>query len=448
MDAFTVSVIVIGCLAAGLLAGWFAAGARAATRAAQSGADIRAQLAASDAARHGLQAQLEHQHLLYRDLVTQSRADQASREERERREQAVLRALAPVHETLQSMQLKVDDLERDRHAQFGTLAEQLRRAQQSDEALRATTESLASALRSGATRGVWGETQLRRVVEAAGLTRYVDFDTQTSIVSDAGAGRPDMVIRLPGDKAIAVDAKVPLDAYLEASAIPLTAVGAEGARRKSLLDKHVKALRSHVDALAKKAYWAGLTSSPEFVVCFVPSESLLAAALEEDPSLLDYAFSKRVALASPVNLWAVLKTVAYTWTQQDVSKEARALFELGNELYERLGTLAGHADDLRRAIERTVDSYNRFAGSLESRVLVSARRFPGIDQTKLDAMEAPTLVEKTPRRLTAPELLDGALSGEDQRQAGRGDAASEASEPTLLSADLGDVRERIGPFAD
>ena len=138
-------------------------------------------------------------------------------------------------------------------------------------------------------------------------------------------------------------------------------------------------MRAHVDALAKKTYWAGLPSSPEFVVCFVPSESLLAAALEEDPSLLDYAFGKRVALASPVNLWAVLKTVAYTWTQQDVSQEARALFDLGNQLYERLGGLATHADDLRRAIERTVDSYNSFAGSLESRVLVSARRFPGID---------------------------------------------------------------------
>ena len=168
------------------------------------------------------------------------------------------------------MQAKVDDLERDRHAQFGTLAEQLRQAHQSGEALRATTESLASALRSGSTRGVWGETQLRRVVEAAGLTRYIDFDTQTSITSDAGAGRPDMVIRLPGDKAIAVDAKVPLDAYLEASAIPLTALGAEGARRKALLEKHVKAVRAHIDALARKTYWAGLSSSPEFVVCFVP----------------------------------------------------------------------------------------------------------------------------------------------------------------------------------
>jgi DNA recombination protein RmuC len=447
MDAFTVSVIVIGCLAAGMLAGWFAGGARATTRSSLASAELGARLAASEAGRHGVQAQLDHQQLLYRELASQARSDQAAREERERREHAVLRALAPVHETLQSMQSKVDDLERDRHAQFGTLAEQLRQAQQSGEALRATTESLASALRSGSTRGVWGETQLRRVVEAAGLTRYIDFDTQTSITSDAGAGRPDMVIRLPGDKAIAVDAKVPLEAYLEASAIPLTALGAEGARRKSLLEKHVKAVRAHIDALARKTYWAGLASSPEFVVCFVPSESLLAAALEEDPSLLDYAFGKRVALASPVNLWAVLKTVAYTWTQQDVSQEARALFELGNELYERLGKLAGHADDLRRAIERTVDSYNRFAGSLESRVLVTARRFPGIDQTKLDALAAPTIVEKSPRRLTAPELLDGTLDLED-RPGGRTDAEGPATGVVLVTADLGEVRDRISPQRD
>ncbi len=432
MDALILSGVVIASLAIGALAGWVLGIARSTARTTREHADLRARLAAAEAARQGVQAQLDHQQVLYRELAAQARADQAAREERERREQSVLRALAPVQETLHTMQTKVDELERDRHAQFGTLAEQLRRATESDEALRATTESLAGARRAGTTRGVWGETQLRRVVEAAGLTRYVDFDTQTSITSDAGAGRPDMVIRLPGDKAIAVDAKVPLDAYLEASAIALTAQGAEGARRRTLLDKHVKAVRAHVDALAKKTYWAGLPSSPEFVVCFVPSESLLAAALEEDPSLLDYAFSKRVALASPVNLWAVLKTVAFTWTQQDVSREARTLFELGNQLYERLGGLAKHADDLRRAIERTVDSYNSFAGSLESRVLVSARRFPGIDQTKLDALAEPALIQKAPRHLTAPELLDGAL---------------EIEEPAVV-ADLGDLRERIADAAD
>ncbi|GAA2970264.1 DNA recombination protein RmuC [Microbacterium terrae] len=435
MDALPLSLLVIAALAIGALAGWAAGLARASARAAREQVELTARVAAADAARQGVQAQLDHQQMLYRELSQQARSDQAQREERERREQSVLRALAPVQETLQAMQTKVDDLERDRHTQFGSLAEQLRRSHESGEALRATTESLASALRSGSTRGVWGETQLRRVVEAAGLTRYVDFDLQTSITSDAGAGRPDMIIRLPGGKSIAVDAKVPLDAYLEASAISLTAQGAEAARRRTLLERHVKAVRAHVDALAKKAYWAGLESSPEFVVCFVPSESLLAAALEEDPALLDYAFGKRVALASPVNLWAVLKTVAYTWTQQDVSHEARALFELGNQLYERLGGLAGHADDLRRAIERTIDSYNRFAGSLETRVLVSARKFPGIDETKLDAVAAPSAIEKAPRRLTAPELVGSPIIEPATTPHPRDVAA--------VTADLGDLRTRI-----
>ncbi|HWV47822.1 MAG TPA: DNA recombination protein RmuC, partial [Microbacterium sp.] len=336
---------------------------------------------------------------------------------------AVLTALAPVRESLQHMQQKVTTLEQERHAQFGSLAEQLRRAQESDEALRATTESLAGALRSTATRGVWGETQLRRVVEAAGLTRHVDFDLQSTIFSDRGQGRPDMVIRLAGGASIAVDAKVPLDAYLEASALGIGEK--DEAARRVLMQKHVKAVRAHIDALAKKAYWSGLDSSPEFVICFLPNESLLAAAIDEDATLLDYAFGKRVALASPVNLWAVLKTVAYTWTQQEVSTEARTLLALGTQLYERLGTLAGHADDLRRALERTVDSYNRFAGSLESRVLVTARQFPGIDAATLDA--TPATILTTGRRFTAPELIDGVVD----------------EDSSALQADVGDVRNRL-----
>lgn len=418
MDAAVVTPLVVAALLAGLLAGWFAGAARTAERAGRERSALIARVSAAEAGNAALAEQLDQQRTLTRELGTQARADIAARDERERREQQVLRALAPVQESLQAMQSKVDELERERREQFGTLAEQLRRSQESDEALRSTTESLAGALRSNSARGVWGETQLRRIVESAGLTRFVDFETQATIGSDAGAGRPDLIVRLPGDKALAVDAKVPLDAYLEASAIPVTATGAEGARRKSLLERHVKAVRAHVDALAKKAYWAGLSSSPEFVVCFIPSESLLAAALEEDPSLLDYAFGRRVALASPVNLWAVLKTVAYTWTQQDVSDEARTLFSLGNELYQRLSSLTGHADDLRRAIERTVDSYNRFAGSLESRVLVTARKFPGIDETRLDAVSAPAAIDSAPRRLTAPEF-------------------------TGVAADLGDVRARL-----
>ncbi|MFJ4039285.1 DNA recombination protein RmuC [Microbacterium sp. NPDC090007] len=437
MDAVTL-VLVILALALGVAGGWFVATARVAARAAIDQQALGARAAAAETARAGLEAQLAHQATLYRELVGQSRADQAAREERERREQTVLRALDPVRETLDAMQRKVDGLERDRVEQYSALGEQLRLSREADDALRATTESLASAMRSGATRGVWGETQLRRVVEAAGLTRHVDFDLQTAISSDAGAGRPDMVVRLPGGKALAVDAKVPLDAYLQASAIAVTAHGDEGSRRAALMTKHARAVRAHVDALAKKAYWAGLTTSPEFVVCFLPSESLLASALDEDPSLLDYAFTRRVALASPVNLWAVLKTVAFTWTQQDVSDEARTLFTLGTELYERVGVLAGHANELRRAIEKTVDSYNRFAGSLETRVLVTARKFPGIDETKLDAVAAPPPIEASPRRWTASEMIDLDAAPDPLP------TVDGPSRPIAARADLDPVRERLG----
>lgn len=381
-------------------------------------ASLQAELASTLSTVEGLEKQIDEHRARYRDLVEQQRSDQAEREAREKRESAVLQALSPVRETLQTMHTKVTELERQRSEQYGSIAEQLKQAQLSDAELRATTESLASALRSNSTRGVWGETQLRRVVEAAGLTQYVDFFTQQSIVTDAGAGRPDMVVRLPGSKSIPLDAKVPLEHYLEASQIPFTATGDEGARRKELIARHVRAVRSHIDALAKKTYWEGLDASPEFVIAFIPSESLLSSALEADPSLLDYAFGKRVAMASPVNLWAVLKTVAFTWQQQAVSDEAKKLFDLGNTLYQRIGTLAGHAEGLRKAIERTVDSYNKFANSLESRVLVTARQFPGIDETKVSLLTPPAAVHEQPRRLTAPEVTEAVVLDEfDAREA-------------------------------
>ena len=388
MDGLSLLLAVI-MLAVGVAIGWLVAHSRAGATLARKDAELTA--ARDDR---------DRQYDLYRDAVEHARAEQRAHEERTQQQNAVLTALAPVRESLQQMQHKVTSLEQERHAQFGSLAEQLRRAQEADDALRTTTESLAGALRSTATRGVWGETQLRRVVEAAGLTRHVDFDLQATISSDHGQGRPDMVIRLAGGASIAVDAKVPLDAYLEASA------ATDDAQRRPLLQKHVKAVRAHVDALAKKAYWSGLDLSPEFVICFLPSESLLAAAMDEDPTLLDYAFGKRVALASPVNLWAVLKTVAYTWSQHEVSEQAQSLLALGTQLYERLGTVAGHADEMRRALERTVDSYNRFAGSLESRVLVTARRFPGVDQSALP--QTPGSVQKPTRRFTAEELVPSA----------------------------------------
>jgi DNA recombination protein RmuC len=429
MDALTL-VLLLAALVAGVAVGWFLHGSRGAADLAR----IEAELAAARDDR-------DRQYDLYRDAVEHARLEQRAEAHRVQQQNAVLTALAPVRESLQQMQQKVSAIEQERHAQFGSLAEQLRRAQESDEALRSTTESLAGALRSTATRGVWGETQLRRVVEAAGLIRHVDFDLQSTISSDRGQGRPDMVIRLAGGTSIAVDAKVPLDAYLEASALPIG--DAHEAQRRAHMQKHVKAVRAHIDALAKKAYWSGLDASPEFVICFLPSESLLAAAIDEDPTLLDYAFSKRVALASPVNLWAVLKTVAYSWTQQEVSTEARALLNLGTQLYDRLGVLAGHADDLRRALERTVDSYNRFAGSLESRVLVTARQFPGISSSTLDSV-APAVTAQT-RRFTAPELMIDSEKELDSNVGIRnaeGEASEEPGSP--IQADVGDVRSRLG----
>jgi DNA recombination protein RmuC len=302
------------------------------------------------------------------------------------------------------MQQKVTDLESQRSQQYGAISEQLTQTRLSGEQIRATAESLASALRNNGTRGVWGEAQLRNVVEAAGLTNRVDFDLQSTISSDSGRGRPDMVVRLPGGKSIAVDAKVPFDSYLEANAIPLTAPEHELSRRKSLLDRHVKAVRSHIDALASKSYWDGLDASPEFVVAFIPSESLLASALEADSTLLDYSFRKRVALASPVNLWAVLKTVQLTWQQDVLTEDAKRLFDLSQLLFDRIKTMAGHADSLRGSIERTVKSYNDFASSLESRVLVTARQINRMDESKIIGEAA--LIESSPRTLTAPELQE------------------------------------------
>ena len=302
------------------------------------------------------------------------------------------------------MQRAVAELEAQRSLQHGQLSQQLRTAGESEERLRATTESLASALRNNATRGVWGETQLRNVVQAAGLIERVDFDVQASIVSDAGSGRPDMVIHLPGGKNIAVDAKVPFTAYLSASQIPVTATGEEGARRAQYLRDHVKAVRAHIDALGSRAYWAGLESSPELVIAFIPSESLVASAMEADPGIMEYAFAKRVALASPVTLWSVLKTVAFSWQQDVVTQEAKMLFDTSRELYGRLATMAGHIDRLGRSIESTVKNYNGFVGTLERQVLPSARKLNVLDEARVLGRHSE--IEDGPRDLAAYELVD------------------------------------------
>ncbi|WP_434318001.1 DNA recombination protein RmuC [Leifsonia sp. P73] len=375
---------------------------RAEEAATQAG--LRAELAAADTRVDSLQEQLRGAQEQLRETVERHRAEALAQTERERAESKVLQALAPVRESLSDMQRKVIELETQRNQQHGQLAQQLRSAAESEERLRSTAESLASALRSNSTRGVWGETQLRSVVEAAGLIERVDFDVQSSIHSESGAGRPDMIIRLPGGKSIALDAKVPFNAYLEASQIPATATGAEGAQREALLKQHVKAVRDHITTLGSKAYWTGLESSPELVIAFIPSESLVSSAMEADPSIMEFAFGKRVALASPVTLWSVLKTVAFSWQQDVLTQEAKQLFDLSRTLYSRLGTTAGHIEKLGRSIERTVKDYNGFVGSFERQVFPAARKLGALDESKvIGVLEG---IEEAPRELTAFELVD------------------------------------------
>lgn len=372
-------------------------------------AALTAELSGLQATASALREQLAQQQEQHRELLDRQRVEQQAQAERERAESRVLQQLTPVQEMLRSMQAKVTELETQRSQQHGELSQQLRQATEAEERLRATAESLASALRNNATRGVWGETQLRTLVESAGLLNRVDFFLQESIEADGAARRPDMVLRLPGGKSIAVDAKVPYNSYIEASAIPATATGEEEARRSALLAEHAKRIKAHVDALAAKHYFTGLEASPEFTIAFIPNEPLLAAALEKDPTLLEYAFSKRIALASPVSFWAVLKTVAFTWQQEVLTDEAKLLFDLSKELYTRVAKLAEHADALGGAIERSVKAYNQFASSLESRVLVTARRLDGLDESKVIA--APRTIDEQPKQLTAPELTESIISG-------------------------------------
>jgi len=316
--------------------------------------------------------------------------------------------LGPVKQQLQQMQDVVQRLEKERTEQFSSISEQLRTAVETDENLRKQTQQLSQALSSNSLRGVWGETQLRKLVELAGLIKHADFSEQATITTDTGMGRADMVINLPGGKSLAIDSKVPFSAYQEASAISELATGEEASRRDRLIKDHVAAVRKHIDDLGSKAYWTGLGSSPDFVICFLPSESLLSAALDSDPALMEYAFKKNVALSSPVSLFSVLKTINYIWRQNADESQVRSMIKLGRELYERVGKLAALTSDLGNKLTSTVKSYNAFVSSLESRMLVTARKLNDLDENELgiDSIDEPKQIEESPTAMTSKELSE------------------------------------------
>jgi DNA anti-recombination protein RmuC len=348
--------------------------------------------------------------------------------ELERRKQAVEHLVAPLRETLGKVEEQLREVEMGRRESHAMLAKQVDFVRQRADELRRETQSLVRALQRPEARGRWGELQLRRVVELAGMAHHCDFEEQ--VATSDGSMRPDMVVRLAGDKNIVVDSKVSLAAYLDAAGSD------DAATVKNRMDAHARHLRDHIDRLAAKSYWQAFSPAPEFVVLFVPGEAFLAPALERAPELLEYAMSRRVHIATPTTLITMLRTVSYAWQQEALSRNARVVFELGRELYERLGTMGEHLDELGKSLSGAVKSYNRTVGSLESRVLVSARRLGDLGVVEGE-LTAPRPVEETTRALSAAELVGDAA---DADEADEGDEASAAGAVSQSTAD----RERVG----
>jgi DNA recombination protein RmuC len=321
----------------------------------------------------------------------------------ESRRQAVDELVRPLRESLEKVDGKIGELEKARVAAYSELTAQVKGLIENHlPALRNEAANLSRALRQPAVRGRWGEIQLKRVVEMAGMLDHCDFYEQESRATEDGRLRPDLIVRLPGGKNIVVDSKVPLSAYLDA----METDAADDEWREKLLADHARQVREHMVALGRKSYWEQFHPAPEFVVLFLPGEMFFSAALQHDPELIEFGVGERVIPATPTTLIALLRSVAYGWRQEAIAKHAQAVADLGRQLHERIATLASHWSEVGGRLDKAVEAYNRSVATLESRVLVSARRFRDLKVSPEDMeIEALAPVEHETRALQAPELL-------------------------------------------
>lgn len=351
------------------------------------------QALSAEALRHNNQSFLELAN------VALSKFQETARGDLDLRQQAIDALVAPMRDSLEKVDGKINALEQARIGAYESLTAQVRSLVETQHQLRGETANLVNALRQPNTRGRWGEIQLRRVVELAGMLNYCDFTEQTSVSTEDGRLRPDMLVRLPAGKTVVVDSKAPIDAYFESVRTTEELV------RLGHLKRHAGHIRGHVDSLSRKAYWEQFDQAPEFVVLFLPGENFFSAALEQDPSLIEHGVERKIIIATPTTLIALLRAVFYGWRQEALSKNALEISTLGRELYKRVGTLAEHLGKLGASLDGATRSFNSAVGSIESRVLVTARKLQELDASEIEAA-VPFIepLDHSARRLEAEEF--------------------------------------------
>ena len=394
--------IVVGLigLAIGVALGWLIAQLRTSQRIAEATSAARVATERLEAAEK-IATDRDALATLFKALSAQSMADQNERatQSAQRTMSDAQRLLAPVSLALERLDRRLAEVEQERTDMTASLREQVAGVSTAGESLRKETASLVAALRKPQIRGAWGEMQLQRTAEVAGMLEHCDFQTQQTTTAQGAPQRPDMTVKLPGGRCIHVDAKTPLAAFLEAAQCD------DAEEYDAQMARFARHVRTHIDQLSAKGYWRTDLDSPEFVVCFLPSDALLQAALQEIPDLHEYANRRGIVLASPSVLIPMLRTVALAWRQEAVARSATEVAALGRDLHKRLGTLAGNLDKMGRSLTSTVRAYNSALGSLETRVLVQARRFEHLGVTA-DDIASPAPIEEAVRPLTSPELTE------------------------------------------